>query len=89
MSDETSSVSTNVGDLYGGISGCELDIERFELGEGVILSKTFAHLTAPFLMAFAPPGPEGYHPAPWSAAAGGFGFDIHIEIPYTSKFQQT
>jgi hypothetical protein len=72
--------------LYGGLSGAELPIDSFELGEGVILKRTYAHLMSPFLMAFARPGPQGYHPAPWKAAKGGIGFDIKIEIrvPNTS-----
>jgi hypothetical protein len=89
MSNKDSSDTAKFKDLYGGISGCELNIDSFELGEGVVLSKTFAHLTAPFLMAFAPPGPEGYHPAPWSAAEGGFGFDIHIEIHVSAGFHKS
>lgn len=65
---------------YAGFSGIELAIPEYDLGEGLQLRSTFAHLMAPFLMAFAPPGPGGYHPAPWSAARGGFGFDIHVEL---------
>ncbi len=72
--------------LYGGLSGAELPTASFELGEGVALKRTYAHLMSPCLMAFARPGPEGYHPAPWKAAKGGFGFDIEIEmrVPNTS-----
>jgi hypothetical protein len=66
--------------LYGGMSGVELGVEAFDLGQGVTLRKTYAHLMSPCLMAFSPPGPKGYHPAPWKAAKGGFGFDIHIEL---------
>jgi hypothetical protein len=88
MSNKDSTDSPNSIDLYGGISGCELNVESFELGEGVVLSKTFAHLTAPFIMAFAPPGPEGHHPGPWSAAEGGFGFDIHVEIHVPASFHK-
>lgn len=66
--------------LYGGLSGVELSVDSFDLGENVVLRKTYAHLMSPYIMAFAPPGPEGYHPAPWKAARGGLGFDIHIEL---------
>ncbi len=48
--------------LYGGFSECQLSVESFDLGEGIMLSQTFAHLTAPFIMTFAPPGPEGFIP---------------------------
>jgi hypothetical protein len=72
--------------LYGGLSGAQLPTDSFELGEGVVLKRTYAHLMSPCLMAFARPGSEGYHPTPWKAAKGGFGFDIEIEIrvPNTS-----
>lgn len=73
-------------DVFGGLSGCKLSSETFELGEGLTLSKTFAHLLAPFMMAFSPPRPEGYHPGPWSAATGGFGFDIHIQLHVPASF---
>ena len=66
--------------LYGGISGIELATDSFDLGESIVLKKTYAHLMSPCMMAFSPPGPEGYHPAPWTAAKGGFSFDIEVEI---------
>jgi hypothetical protein len=37
-------------------------------------------------MAFAPREPKGYHPAPWSAAKGGIGLDIHIQIHVPTSF---
>ena len=67
-------------DLYGGISGAELPIERFDFGHGVTVSKTYAHLMAPFMMAFARPEPGMHHPEPWKAASGGFGFDVVAEL---------
>ncbi len=33
--------------LYGGLSGIELDVDSFDLGHGVIISKTYAHLMSP------------------------------------------
>jgi hypothetical protein len=68
------------GYLFGGISGVTLPMESFSLGEGIELRQTFSHLFSANIMAFAPPGPEGYHPAPWKAAKGGFGYDIAVEI---------
>lgn len=66
--------------LYGGLSGADLGVESFDLGGGFVLRSTYAHLMSPSLMAFAPPGPEGYHPAPWKATRGGFAYDITIEL---------
>jgi hypothetical protein len=76
-------------DLYAGLSGVQLEVDRFELGEGVTLSKTYAHLMAPFLMAFAPAPTGGHHPAPWSTAKGGFSFDIHVELFVPAGFKPT
>jgi hypothetical protein len=66
--------------LYGGITGVTLPVESFPLGEGLELRQTYAHLFSTNLMAFAPPGPAGYHPAPWKATKGGFGYDIEVEL---------
>jgi hypothetical protein len=72
-------------DLYGGFSGVEMIQDSFDLGEGVLLRRTYAHLMSPCLMAFAPPGPQGHHPAPWKAAKGGYGFDIKVEVRVPHK----
>jgi hypothetical protein len=68
------------GYLFGGLSGVTLAVETFSLGEGVELRQTFSHLFSANMMAFSRPGPQGYHPAPWKAAKGGFGYDIEVEI---------
>jgi hypothetical protein len=66
--------------IYAGISGVHLGVESFDLGEGVVLERTYAHLFSPVMVAFTPPGPEGHHSAPWRPAEGGFGFDVHIQL---------
>jgi len=77
-------------DLYAGMSGFSLIPDRFELGNGVVISRTYAHLMAPFLMAFAPAPPGKAPPAPWSAVKGGLGFDIgaqlHIPLAYQPQY---
>jgi hypothetical protein len=65
--------------IYAGLSGATLETDEFELGHGLKISKTFAHLMAPFLMAFAPAPPGKHHPGPLSAVSGGMGFDILAE----------
>jgi hypothetical protein len=40
------------GDPHAGLSGLELGDDFLDLGEGISLRKTYAHLMAPFLMAF-------------------------------------
>jgi hypothetical protein len=39
-------------DLYVGISGVELQFDHMDLGDGLRLSKTDAHLLAPYMMVF-------------------------------------
>jgi hypothetical protein len=66
--------------IFGGISGAKLPIDQYDLGEGAVLRATYAHVMAPFLMAFSPAEPGKHHPAPWSAVKGGLSYDVHIEL---------
>jgi hypothetical protein len=68
------------GDIYAGLAGMEPDFDVIDFGHGVILRRTYAHLMAPYLMAFKPAPPGKHHPAPWIAASGGFGIDITAEL---------
>lgn len=66
---------------FGGLSKIEMDIPEFDLGSGIIFRKTYAHLFAPFLMAFSPPRERGgIHGGPWKTTKGGVAFDILVEI---------
>ncbi len=64
-----------------------LNPETFDLGHDAILSNTYAHFMAPFLMAFAPAAPGKPHPGPWKAAKGGLYLDITAELflPATTR----
>lgn len=75
------------GNLYAGLSGIELTEDSIELGEGILLRKTYAHLMAPFIMAFKPAPPNKPHPSPWKSASGGFSFDITAEIKIPSDLE--
>jgi hypothetical protein len=66
--------------IFGGIMNVKLADPSFDLGGGIQLRQTFAHLMSVNMMAFAPPKEERHHPGPWKAARGGFGYDIHVEI---------
>lgn len=76
------------GNLHAGLSGLDLQEPSFDLGCGLTLSKTYAHLMAPFLMAFKPAPKGSHHPAPWKAAHGGISFDISAEL-YIPKTIET
>lgn len=73
-------MSTQPENVYVGLAGRPLEPTTFELGEGVVIAQTFAHLMAPLMAAFAPAPPGRHHPAPWKAVSGGFGFDILSEL---------
>lgn len=49
--------------LYAGVADARLQVDTFHLGHGVALSRTFAHLSAPFLAGFLPrPPKDALHP---------------------------
>lgn len=76
--------------LYGGISGIGLAVPEFQLAPGLIVRDTYAHVMAPYLMAFGkPPKPGTPHPAPWKAARGGLGFDVTIEVALAQGVRPT
>jgi len=77
------------GDLHAGIAGIELQESTFSLGHGLTLSKTYAHLMAPFLMAFKPAPRGQHHPAPWKPALGGSSFDIDAELFIPADIERT
>ena len=51
-------------DLYAGLYGLILVPDTFDLGHGTVISRTYAHFMAPFMMAFAPAAPGKHHPGP-------------------------
>ena len=66
--------------IFAGFAGVELSVPEAGLGHGIRLTPTYAHLMAPFMMAFSP-SPEGrHHPAPWAVVSGGLGFDISVQL---------
>jgi hypothetical protein len=77
------------GDLHAGLSGLELGDDFLDLGDGISLRKTYAHLMAPFMMAFKPAPPGRHHPAPWKAARGGFSFDVTAELGIPAVLEPT
>lgn len=66
--------------LFVGWSNLKMDADSYELAHGIKVHKTFAHLMAPYIMAFGHPKPGKAHPGPWKAARGGSGFDISAEM---------
>lgn len=79
----------NTGTLHAGISGLRLNQDCYDLGEGLSLSRSYAHLMAPYMMAFKPAPKGSHHPAPWKAAKGGFSCDIDADLTITDTLGDT
>jgi hypothetical protein len=45
-------------ELYAGFADARLQVDAFHFGHGIALSRTFAHLSAPFLAGFLPRPPR-------------------------------
>lgn len=74
--------------IYAGLSFVTYDGEPFDLGHGLTLMSTYAHLFAAPILAFKRASEGKPHPGPWRAAGGGgFSYDIEIElaVPATSE----
>ena len=71
--------------LYAGFAGVTLQPDEYDLGNGLMLSRTYAHVMAPFVAAFKPAPPGKPHPAPWRAAGGGVFTDIHVQLSVPSE----
>lgn len=74
---------SNTTDLYAGFTNLKLlpEWEAYELGEGLVLRPTFAHLMSSHTMAFEPPeAPGKHHPAPWQATSQFESFDVWTEL---------
>ena len=67
--------------LFGGLAGAVLAVDEFEICEGLVLRKTYAHVMSPYVLAFRrPESPDEHHPGPWKSARGGVWLDVEIEI---------
>lgn len=67
--------------IYAGLTNVKLDAPAYDLGNGVMLTETYAHLMAPHLMAFDRPASKGEHNGgEIRAAQGGFGYDIEVQL---------
>ena len=67
--------------LFGGVAGAALGVDEFEICDGLVLRKTYAHVMSPYILAFRRSEHSGqHHPAPWKSARGGIWMDVEIEI---------
>lgn len=75
-------------ELFAGIAGARLKADKVDLGRGITLAQTYAHLFGGFFMHFDQAASSGSgFPGRLRAAPGGFGFDIEIELHMPASFE--
>ena len=89
MAQEVQRVDPNSSSLYGGVTGATLQVNNFCFGKGVTIASTYAHLMAPYIMAFERAQPSQPNPAPWKTVEGGMSFDIEAELYVPLDFSPT
>jgi len=67
-------------DIYAGLTGLKLPFDEFDLGNGIVISKTYAHVFGHYMAAFKQAPKGQHHPGPWKSIGGGIAFDIWAEI---------
>lgn len=75
--------------LFAGITNLALSDENFEFCRGLRLERVFAHVMAPYMVAFSPAEKGQPHPGPWRAASGGLGFDIAAQLTLEAGVRPT
>lgn len=72
---------TQEASLHAGLSGLKLDGESLDFGDGIQLTKTYAHVMSYVTLAFKEPSSRDHpHSGPWMATSDGNGFDVHAEL---------
>ena len=74
-------------DLYGGLSGANIEVGSFDFGQGIILAKCYALLMSNYVVAFRPPKPPDDFGAPWKPVKGGWSVAIGSEIFLPTSYQ--
>ncbi|MEA5162477.1 hypothetical protein U5903_16990 [Cereibacter johrii] len=64
--------------LYAAFTGLSVN-ECVEISNGLWLDHTFAHVMAPFILAFSPAEDGKPHPGPWKSASGGIAVDVYAQ----------
>jgi len=69
-------------ELYAGFADARLQVDEFHFGHGIALSRTFAHLSAPFLAGFLPRPPRD---SSWQSEPRSFDVVAQLHIPEASS----
>lgn len=73
--------------LFGAVTGADFP-EALELPWGVILTPTYAHLMAHFMLAFERPERGKAHRGPWKSARAGIALDIEAQLHVPGHFEE-
>lgn len=76
--------------FYAGLTALRLppELDTYDLGHGLVLRRTYAHMMSSYTMAFKPPeAPGKYHPAPWRATTRHDAFDVHTELVIPAAYK--
>lgn len=71
--------------FYGALVNARLSMDSFDLGHGVTIRKTYAHLFTTNMMAFSPAKSGKPHSGPWKVADAGIAHDLEVEISAPDK----
>ena len=68
-------------ELHAAFAGIELPVESFDLGGGLVLSQSFAHIMGHYVVATREhDGRLPWHPGPWKGAQGGLAVDVRSQL---------
>ncbi len=75
--------------LYCCLTSIAVGEEPFELGHGITLSRSYAHVMSHTMLAVKrPEKPNQPHPGPWAATGDGFGFDCDVVLHIPSTYRR-
>lgn len=77
----------NDDDIFLGLSGVSFEVDEFDFGHGIRLTRTYAHIFAPFMAAFERPHGKGQpHGGPWKVVNGGLACDVGYQLYIPIEF---
>ncbi len=74
-----SEIDPNKVTLYGAIAGAQFS-DHFDLGHGIEIKRTYAHVFASFMLSFEKAKRGSPSPGPWKSAGTNIAFDVNAEI---------
>jgi hypothetical protein len=72
-------------EIYAGFADARLQVDAFHFGHGIALSRTFAHLSAPFLAGFLPRPPRAAGDSSWRPEPRSFDVVAQLHVPEDSS----